>query len=435
MRGIFTHAAQVAALGLLWCATVLVIPANGQAIEMGRSVTTYTQDFNTLPTTASTAVVTVQLGVEAFIPDGWTVHRSKPGTTININNGSSNTGGLYSYGHTNSTDRALGGITADTPGEFTYNLLLHNTSGRAITALDIAFAAEQWRVGSINTDVQRLLFTYAIAEYPSSFNQTVKLSTPGWTTVPSLQFNSPVIKRKAGHVDGNASDNRKEFAYTLPEAIPDRYYVMLRWYDPDELEQDHGLAIDDVKVTWNFEPDYVALPVELTKFTARTTGKAIELNWTTASELDSKHFEIERSADAKNFTTIGIVNAKGTTSLTTNYTFHDNEPLLGTSYYRLKQVDEDLTYTYYQVVAVTNQHAKLASVYPTLAQQELKVELPFAHMAYNAAVYDKMGRVVLRQNLKGYTHALDVSRLGHGNYTLVLSNEVGEKQTLRFLKK
>lgn len=435
MRGIFTHAAQVAALGLLWCATVLVIPANGQAIEMGRFVTTYTQDFNSLPTTASTAVVTVRLGEDAFIPDGWTVHRSKAGTTININNGSSNTGGLYSYGHTNSTDRALGGITADTPGEFTYNLLLHNISGRTITALDIAFAAEQWRVGSINTDVQRLLFTYAIAEYPSSFNQTVKLSTPGWTTVPSLQFNSPVIKRKAGHVDGNASDNRKEFAYTLPEAIPDGYYVMLRWYDPDELEQDHGLAIDDVKVTWNFEPDYVALPVELTKFNARTTGKAIELNWTTASELDSKHFEIERSADARNFKTISIVSAKGTTSLTTHYTYLDSEPLLGTSYYRLKQVDEDLTYTYTHTITIFNRQAKAASVYPTIAQQDLKVELPLAHLTYDAAVYDKMGRVVLRQSLRGYTHLLDVSRLGHGNYTLVLSNEVGEKQSLRFLKK
>ncbi|WP_245868820.1 T9SS C-terminal target domain-containing protein [Pontibacter ramchanderi] len=313
--------------------------------------------------------------------------------------------------------------------------MLHNTSGKTITALDIAFAAEQWRAGSINTDVQRLLFTYAIAEYPSSFNLTVKLSTPGWTTVPSLQFNSPVIKRKAGHVDGNAAENRKEFTYTLPKAIPNGYYVMLRWYDPDELEQDHGLAIDDVKVAWHIEPDFVPLPVELTKFTVRPVAKAVELNWTTASEHESKHFEIERSADAKSFTKIGVVNARGTTSLTTNYTFQDREPLIGTSYYRLKQVDEDLSYTYYQIVAVTNQQAKSAMAYPTLAQQELRVELPLAHLTYDAAVYDKMGRVVLRQSLKGYTHALDVSLLGHGNYTLVLSDGVGEKQTLRFLKR
>ncbi|WP_299991681.1 T9SS C-terminal target domain-containing protein [uncultured Pontibacter sp.] len=440
METFIVRAITATVVGVLCLAANFSMPVYGQAIEMGRFLTTYNQDFNSLPTTNSSSVVTARLGEDAFIPDGWAVYRinSKSEIVINntilVNNGSSNTGGLYSYGSTGTTDRALGALTASGI-EITYNLLLQNTSGRAITALDIEFAAEQWRMGSANTEVQRLLFMYAVAEYPSTFNLKAKLNTPGWTTVPSLQFNSPVIGGVARPIDGNAPANRKEFSYTLPEVIPDGHYVMLRWYDPDELHQDHGLAIDDVKVTWKIEADYIPLPVELTKFTARTIGKGVELNWTTASELDSKHFEIERSADARSFKTIGIVNTKGTTSLTTNYTFHDREPLLGTSYYRLKQVDEDLTYTYYHILAVSNQQAKAASVYPTLAQQELKVELPLAHMTYDAAVYDKMGRVVLRQNLKGYTHALDVSRLGHGNYTLVLSNEVGEKQSLRFLKK
>lgn len=436
MRRSFARAAEFAVLGLLWCAAGVTIPAYGQAIEMGQFVTTYTQDFNSLPTTTSTAVVTVRLGEDAFIPDGWTVHRSKSGTTININNGSSNTGGLYSYGHTSSTDRALGGITADTPGEFTYNLLLHNTSGRTITALDIAFAAEQWRVGSINTDVQRLLFTYAIAEYPSSFNQTVKLGTPGWTTVPSLQFNSPVIKRKAGHVDGNAPENRKEFTYTLPEAIPDGYYVMLRWYDPDELEQDHGLAIDDVKVSWHFMQQYIPLPVELTKFTAQTTGRAVQLAWTTASEQDSKHFEVERSADGKSFEAIGIVAAQGSTSLVTNYTFHDMSPLSGVAYYRLKQVDEDGTYTYSKTVAVRTTPTVTASLYPTVASHDLKLGVPHARSAYQIVVYDQLGSAVLQQHVSGSgTYTLNVSNLRHGSYVLVLLDEAGQKQSLRFLKK
>lgn len=432
MKTIIARAVKSAVMGVLWITVSFAIPAYGQAVEMGRLVTTYTQDFNTLPRTGTQA----ELGVNAFIPDGWSVINSIPATIININNGSNNLGGLYSYGQTNSIDRALGGITAEKVGEFTYNLMLQNTSGKTITALDIGFAAEQWRVGSTNTGVQRMHFTYAVAEYPSSFNLAVGLKTPGWTIVPTLQFNSPVIGGdKARPLDGNLPENRKEFSYTLPEVVPDGHYVMLRWYDPDELHQDHGLAIDDVKVIWNFEPDYIPLPVELTKFTARTTGKTVELNWTTASEHDSKHFEIERSADAKTFTNIGIVNARGTTSLTTNYTFQDREPLIGTSYYRLKQVDEDLTYTYTSVIAVSNQQAKAASVYPTLAQQELKVELPLAHLTYDAAVYDKMGRVVLRQSLRGYTHLMDVSRLGQGNYTLVLTNEVGDRQTLRFLKR
>jgi hypothetical protein len=416
---------------MLFAMAAFATPTVAQQIEMSSNGASYSQDFNSLPSISGE----YEWGVTAFLPDGWSVHRSIQNDVIVANNGSSNKGDLYSYGNTGSTDRALGALTASKSGEVTYNLLLQNTSGRTITEFDVAYVGEQWRCGSIHTDVQRLLFTYAIAEYPSSFNVTVKLNAPGWTTVPSMQFNSPVNKSTAGHVNGNLPENRKEFSYTLPEVIPDGYYVMLRWYDPNELEQDHGLAIDDVKVMWSFAPDYIPLPVELTKFTARTIGKAVELNWTTASEQDSRHFEVERSADARDFKTIGMVNAQGTTSLVTHYTLQDREPLLGTSYYRLKQVDEDLTYTYTNIIAVSNQQAKAASVYPTLAQQELKIELPLVHLTYDAAVYDKMGRMVLRQSLKGYTHSLDVSRLGHGNYTLVLLNEMGEKQTLRFLKK
>jgi len=432
MRRNCASAAKFAVLGLLWFASGFAVPAKAQAIEMGRFVKTYTQDFNTLPRTGTSA----ELGVNAFIPDGWTVGRSIAGSTININNGSSNTGGLYSYGATNSTDRALGAIAAEKVGEFTYNLLLQNTSGRTITALDLAFVAEQWRVGSINTDVQRLLFTYAIAEYPSSFNLAVKLNTPGWTTVPSLQFNSPVNKRTAGPVDGSLPENRKEFNYTFPEAIPDGYYVMLRWYDPDELQQDHGLAIDDVQVSWHFEEEYMPLPVELTRFAASVTNKAVKLDWTTASEQNSKHFEVERSADGNNFETLGIVSAKGTTSLTTNYAYVDEQPLAGTAYYRLKQVDEDMTYTYTKTVAVRAPSTVATSLYPTIASQELKLGVPHDHASYQIMIYDQLGSAVLQQYLAGNsTYTLNVSRLRHGSYVLVLLDEAGQKQTLRFLKK
>ncbi|MBD1398737.1 T9SS type A sorting domain-containing protein [Pontibacter sp. JH31] len=414
---------------LVFC--VYAQSANAQAVEMGSIVRAYTQDFNSLPRTGTQA----ELGVNAFIPDGWTVHRSPASNVIFVNNGSSNTGGLYSYGHTSSTDRALGALTASGT-EITYNLLLQNTSGRTITALDLSYIAEQWRCGSANTDVQRLLFTYAIAEHPSAFNLTVKLNTPGWTTVPSLQFNSPVNKRTAGHVDGNLPQNRMEFSYTFPEAIPSGHYIMLRWYDPDELQQDHGLAIDDVRVSWNFTQDYTPLPVELTKFTARATGNAVELNWTTASEQNSRHFEIERSTDGRQYQTAGIVASQGTTSLITHYAFRDENPLPGVSYYRLKQVDEDMTYAYSKVITVSTGQITSASLYPTIASQEIKLQIPLSQTIYTVMVYDKLGRNVLQQSLLGSSvHTLNISSLGYGNYMLVLLDEAGKKQVMKFLKK
>jgi hypothetical protein len=418
--------------GMIVAVVCLLLPGVVLAqIGMGSFAKTYTQDFNTLPSTGTQA----ELGVNAFIPDGWSIERSKSGSTIYINNGSSNTGVLYSYGNNSSTDRALGAIAAEKTGIFTYNLLLQNTSGKAITALDIAYVGEQWRCGSINTDRQSLLFTYAIAEYPSSFNLSTNINTPGWTQVPSMRFESPVIKRTAGHVNGNQVENRKQFAYTLPEVIPAGYYVMLRWVDPDELEQDHGLAIDDVQVNWHFEEEYVPLPVELTRFAANVTGQAVKLTWTTASEQNSRHFEVERSIDGKNFKGIGMVAAQGTTNLTTNYTYADEQPLAGTVYYRLRQVDADMSFAYSKVVAARVEKAATASVYPTITSALLKVELPHSQGAYQLLVYDNMGRSLLVQQLSGsYVHTLDVSHMGYGNYILVLLDEQGQKQVLRFQK-
>lgn len=431
METTFTHCRKL--YGLVWFFAFLCSPGVSFAqVSMGSLISTYTQDFNELPA----EVGEYQLGINAFLPDGWSVQRSIAGDVIVANNGSFNKGDLYSYGNTSSTDRALGAVTATKSGEFTYNVLLHNTSGRTITALDIAYVGEQWRSGSINTDVQRISFTYAIAEYASSFNLSTKSNTPGWTHVSSMQFNSPVNKSTAGHVNGNLDQNRKQFSYTLPEVIPDGHYVMLRWYDPDEPEQDHGLAIDDVKVTWQFEQDYIPLPVELTHFSAKAVNKAVELVWATASEQNNSYFEVERSAHADSFEQLAVVNGQGTTSLQSNYTFTDKKPMQGVSYYRLKQVDEDGTHSYSKVVVVRAEASGTKLVaYPTIATHDLRIELPKQQPRYLLAVYDKFGSRVLQLHLTSdQLHTLQVSHLRQGSYVLVAVDELGEQHTTRFLK-
>ncbi|NVO85760.1 T9SS type A sorting domain-containing protein [Hymenobacter terrestris] len=85
------------------------------------------------------------------------------------------------------------------------------------------------------------------------------------------------------------------------------------------------------------------LPVSLTSFTAAWKGKAAELRWATAFEIDNSHFVVERSFDGSAFRAVGRVAGAGTTSgATTNYRFDDPTPVpAGSSrlYYRLRQVD------------------------------------------------------------------------------------------------
>lgn len=98
------------------------------------------------------------------------------------------------------------------------------------------------------------------------------------------------------------------------------------------------------------------LPVKYASFDATVADKAVVLKWVTEQELNHDRFEVERSFDASNFKTIGLVmdaeNASGTSK---TYRFKDNSvELQGRTivYYRLKEIDNNGQVSYSFVLAV-----------------------------------------------------------------------------------
>lgn len=93
------------------------------------------------------------------------------------------------------------------------------------------------------------------------------------------------------------------------------------------------------------------LPVELLQFGASTESENVHLKWSTASELNNDYFEIEKSMEGIVFESIGKVKGAGTSQHIIQYSFIDalSFPI---SYYRLKQVDFDGTFTYSDVIKV-----------------------------------------------------------------------------------
>jgi len=110
---------------------------------------------------------------------------------------------------------------------------------------------------------------------------------------------------------------------------------------------------EDMNNTWivDIPTPFLAIPVELTSFTASVSGNAVTLNWSTATELNNHGFEIERKAE-ESFRTIGFIQGYGTTTETQNYSFADNNVEAGAYFYRLKQVDFNGSYAYSDVVEV-----------------------------------------------------------------------------------
>ena len=110
------------------------------------------------------------------------------------------------------------------------------------------------------------------------------------------------------------------------------------------------------------------LPVQLTAFTAQAAGPAaVALAWTTASELNSAYFEVERSLDGVGYQKVGEVAAAGSSLSVRRYAYRDDNAPTGLLYYRLRQVDLDGLSAYSLVRTVTLTGAGNLSLYPNPA--------------------------------------------------------------------
>ncbi len=93
----------------------------------------------------------------------------------------------------------------------------------------------------------------------------------------------------------------------------------------------------------------------------------VQLEWATNYEENNTDYTIQRSADQRNWSTIGTVQSIGNSAAKTVYRFNDKSPLSGTNFYRIKQVDLDGKTGYSEVARLNNQVKKTISVYPNPA--------------------------------------------------------------------
>lgn len=106
------------------------------------------------------------------------------------------------------------------------------------------------------------------------------------------------------------------------------------------------------------------LPVEFAYFNVQREGFSAILNWATASESNSSHFLIQKSADGQNFETIGRVEAAGNSNSLIQYSFNDPKLRSGITYYRLAEYDIDGKVQYSEVRSVSREGIENVKVIP-----------------------------------------------------------------------
>jgi hypothetical protein len=118
------------------------------------------------------------------------------------------------------------------------------------------------------------------------------------------------------------------------------------------------------------------MPVKLTAFNGKlNTETEATLSWSTSMEENSYQYEVQRSADGKNYITVGKVTASGTTFETVKYNFNDALPGTGAYFYRLKMVDLDGKSEMSKSVYVNSKKGSgiVTSVFPNPFKNEIQL--------------------------------------------------------------
>jgi hypothetical protein len=164
----------------------------------------------------------------------------------------------------------------------------------------------------------------------------------GWNKNSYLQTSNLTLY----HGDTSDGWSMKSF---LQNSIPPVYYggqgdgwITTNFFPNVTLKPYHGGQGDG----WasNYTP-LGPLPVTLLTFKVEKVNETALLNWETSTEINSSHFEIEKSNNAIDFSFLGTVKSENNIS-GANYSFVDEHPLVGYNYYRIKMVDIDGKFEY-----------------------------------------------------------------------------------------
>lgn len=209
---------------------------------------TYFQDFDTLASTGTTISWTDNSTLL-----GWYAAKQTPSgplATYVVGDGSSNSGQVYSFGTTGSSDRALGSVGSGTPVTIYYGMQLVNNTGITLSAFSLSYTGEQWRATGLTGSaavVNTLSFSY-------STTATSISATSGYNATNTLDFKAPDAGSPPGWTGADAAVNGNDPMFQ--RAISSTVSILggwapgaslwLRWTDINDAGNDQGLGIDNL---------------------------------------------------------------------------------------------------------------------------------------------------------------------------------------------
>ncbi len=222
------------------------------------------------------------------------------------------------------------------------------------------------------------------------------VSPQGYSTNPKGKY---VFKYLASEIDGATEANLRAQRFNT---------TLNQWgdwlYSPAPSLGSKTVTLDianplDYFDTWTLADNSNPLPIELVRFSGECDGSVVNLNWTTASEVNVSHYEVERTIDGVHFDKVAEVVAIGFSNNLHSYDAKDEHPYAGTAYYRLKSVDLDGSFEYSDLIATgcqnnDNVEFSFQNAYPTGDGNLNLVYTAEQNESFDASLFDMSGKLI-----------------------------------------
>lgn len=405
----------------LWFAISTVMA--GQGLDAQFLITsptyTYTQNFGT--SVISAAGTNISSGTANLT--GWMYDAALAGE-INITGAApTNTGGRYAYTLNGNSDRKIGARPSGSTNDVKYGILFRNTSGQTIQSFSVSYTGYQLSLGgNTNANINKLTVDYIVSA------SGIAITAGGGTPIPALDFsqNQFVTTANTGGqgagypaTTGTAANSG---CISVGASIPDNSYLLVRWNDPDDPQNDPHLAIDNVEVIF-FTNQTVAnntacslLPVELLDFSARSSATGNEISWKVGAEERINGYVLERSGNGIDYVQVGAIDLSGSSESVKAYQFIDQAPESELTYYRLSTLEKNGSRRVYKVLSLESAQSAwtckgfcngedLIAEFKGLVPAETRIGL-----------YDLSGRQLLESMVNRSKETLSLQQIPEGIY-------------------
>lgn len=279
-----------------------------------------------------------------------------------------------------------------------------------------------------NFGVVSLLTNYVINIYRTEASVTTNIfSKTGSTTIAALDILDETFADQSdwnyaglvgGNIDASTFSVEIVFSYTAGVVI--------------------NTGIE--RIAMEFTTDSSLLPVTWNSFSGVQENNNVKLNWSTGTEVNVSHFEIEHSSNGEDWKTSGQQAAVGNSTIIQDYSFIHKFATPGVNYYRIKETDFDNTTNYSQIVTVRYNPRKQTPKFWISPLNENQLTLHSNDLnddKFDIVLADRNGQLVQKwpqKMLESGGTQLDTPQLRSGVYYLILTDSIeGEVETVSFV--